>query len=87
MDMDIIFKKAYDFLKKNDFCGIYKSIDIGELYIFFGGNPKETYYGIRTVSVEKNTGHIDWFDSNINRKKIKNGKEIDVPQEYKTKST
>lgn len=86
MDNINMFKKAYYFLLDNDFEGIYKSIDIGDLYVFFGGNPKEAYYGIRTVAIDKKTGIVDWFDSNSNRKILKTGKEIDIPQEYKTKS-
>lgn len=45
--------KAYAMLKKDNFVGFYLVVDIGDMWVFFGGNPDETYYGVRTVSVEK----------------------------------
>ena len=80
-------KIAYDFLLSNDFQGIYKFIDIGDLHVFFGGNPDETYYGIRTVSVDKKTGYVDLYNSYENKEILKNGKEIDIPKEYMYKAS
>ena len=82
-----MYKKAYELLKTDNLHGIYKAIDVGNFYVFYGGNPDETYYGIRTVSVDKESGKVDWFDTNANRDMLKNSKDIDVPKEYMYKAS
>lgn len=87
MKNESIYKKAYEFLKTDGFHGIYKAQDIGNSFVFYGGNPNEAYYGIRTVSVDKETGKIDWFDANANIDMLKNSKDIDIPKEYMYKAS
>ena len=72
---------------KDNLHGIYMVKDIGDSLVFYGGNPNETHYGIRTVSGNKETGKVEWFDSNANREVLKKGKEIDIPSEYKYKAS
>lgn len=86
MKIELIYKKAYELLKTDNLHGIYKAKDLGNFFLFYGGNPNETYYGIRTVSVDKKTGQADWFDINANRDIIKNSKDIDIPEEYMYKA-
>lgn len=86
MDNLNLFKIAYEFLKKNNFNGIYLVKDIGDSLVFYGGNPDETYYGIRTISVNKENQNVEWFDSNVNRNILNDYKEIDIPNEYRYKA-
>lgn len=87
MSMEEMYKKAYDFLLSEGFHGIYMIKDVGDSLVFYGGNPNEVYYGIRTASVNKETGKVEWFDSNANRAVLKQGKELDIPEEYKYKAS
>lgn len=87
MEMESIYRKAYELLKTDDIIGIYKAKDIGDSVVFYGGNPDEAYYGIRTVLANKKTGDVDWFDINTNRDMLKNSKEIDIPSEYMYKAS
>lgn len=56
---------------------------------FFGGNPKEVYYGVRTVIVNKETDTCEWFAAQDidNEKLIENGNIVDFPNEYKYKAS
>ena len=57
--------------------------------MFFGGNPKEVYYGVRTVIVNKETDTCEWFAAQDidNEKLIENGNIVDFPNEYKYKAS
>ncbi len=57
MKFETACKTAYDMLKSDNFVGFYLVVDIGDRWVFFGGNPDEVYYGVRTVSVEKDSGN------------------------------
>lgn len=87
MKMELIYRKAYELLKTDNLHGIYKAKDIGDSFVFYGGNPHEVYYGIRTVLADKKTGNVDWFDVNTNRDMLKNGKDIEIPSEYMYKAS
>ncbi len=80
--------KAYAMLKKDNFVGFYLVVDIGDMWVFFGGNPDETYYGVRTVSVEKTTGKCEWFMAQYeeNNDKIENGMKVEFPHRFSYKS-
>lgn len=54
-------KSAYDLLKEDGFIGFYRVVDIGYGWVFFGGNPQDVYYGVRTVIVNKETDACEWF--------------------------
>ena len=77
--------KAYAMLKKDNFVGFYLVVDIGDMWVFFGGNPDETYYG---VSVEKTTGKCEWFMAQYeeNNDKIENGMKVEFPHRFSYKS-
>ena len=87
MNVELACEKAYELLRTDNLRGIYKAKDVGNSYVFYGGNPNEIYYGIRTVSVDKETGRVDWFDINANREVMKNSKDIDIPKEYMYKAS
>lgn len=84
MEIRKLVKKAYDFLKKNNFIGIYLIFDIGGCIVCFGGNPDIPFYGCRSVAVDKKTGECKWFieTDEDNETKLNNAVEIEVPREY-----
>lgn len=85
MEKDKLFKIAYDFLNKENLCGLYLAYDIGNRIVCFGGNPNNPYYGCRSVGVDKNTGNCEWFIVEAdegNEKILDESVEIDIPQEY-----
>lgn len=57
--------------------------------MFFGGNPQDVYYGVRTVIVNKETDACEWFaaQDTDNEKMIANGTAVDFPNEYKYKTS
>lgn len=75
MELRKACKSAYDLLQEDGFIGFYRVIDIGYGWVFFGGNPKEVYYGVRTVIVNKETDTCEWFAAQDidNEKLIDNG--------------
>ena len=82
-----ICKIAYDLLKEDDLVGIYLIKDIGDSFVFYGGNPKQAYYGLRTVSVNKKTGDAKWCNSNLDYELLEKGIEIGIPSEYMYKAS
>ena len=80
---------AYELLKEDDFIGFFMVVDIGNKWVFFGGDPNKAYYGVRTVSVEKGTGKCDWFivERGENDKLLSEGLKIDFPEEFKYKTS
>ena len=82
-------KRAYDLLKEDDFIGFYLVVDIGSRWVFFGGDPNEAYYGVRTVSVEKETGKCEWFivGRDENDKLLSEGTKVDFPIEFNYKAS
>lgn len=80
-------KIAYNLLEEDGLHGIYLIKDIGDSLVFYGGNPQEVYYGIRTVSVDKQTGESKWFNCNEFEELIHAGKELSVPNEYLYKAS
>lgn len=82
-------KSAYDLLKEDGFIGFYRVVDIGYGWVFFGGNPQDVYYGVRTVIVNKETDACEWFaaQDTDNEKMIANGTAVDFPNEYKYKTS
>ncbi len=89
MELRKACKSAYDLLQEDGIIGFYRVIDIGYGWVFFGGNPKEVYYGVRTVIVNKETDTCEWFAAQDidNEKLIENGNIVDFPNEYKYKAS
>ena len=89
MKFETACKTAYDTLKSDNFLGVYLVVDIGDRWVFFGGNPNEVYYGVRTVSVEKDSGKCAWFmaQSEENNDKLERGIEVDFPKNFRYKAS
>ena len=80
-----LFKIAYDFLKNENFDGLYLAYDIGDRIVCFGGNPNEAFYGCRSVSVNKKNGECKWFIENNdeNEQLLDNADEVEISKEYR----
>lgn len=87
MTYDKACKIAYDYLQENGFIGLYLAVDIGDAWMFGGGKPDEVFYGVRTVTVDKQNGNINWFAAHTveNYKLIENANELDIPEAYRYK--
>lgn len=82
LDINDMFRKAYNLLKEDGLIGIYLAKETELIIVCYGGNPDERYYGLRTVSVEKETGKCEWFDINVRREELKCSKDIGIPPEF-----
>lgn len=87
--MKELFKIAYDFLKKDNFIGIFYACDTGDSLVCCGGNPDIPFYGCRTVAVDKSSKKASWFviaTNEENEEKFDTGMQVDIPNEYAFKS-
>ena len=87
MEFEIMFKTAYDILKKEGFEGIYLARETDSMIVFYGGDPDIRFYGLRTVFVDKKTGEGGWFDINHRRDEMTGSKNVEIPKEYKFKKS
>jgi hypothetical protein len=86
MKLNEMCEIAYKMLAEDELEGIYLIKDVGDSLVFFGGNPDEEYYGIRTVSVNKETGMCKWFEAHYNLEILKAAKVLNVPERYMYKA-
>lgn len=80
-----LFKIAYDFLKEDQLIGLYLAYDIGDKLVCFGGNPNESYYGCRSVAIDRKSKKIEWFIiemNETNEKRLEDAAEVEVPIQY-----
>lgn len=82
LDINYMFRRAYNLLKEDGLVGIYLAKETELIVVFYGGNPDECYYGLRTVSIDKETGKCEWFDINMRRGELKGSKDIEIPSEF-----
>jgi hypothetical protein len=87
MNLNEMCKNACKLLEEDGFHGLYLILDIGDSLVFYGGNPEEVYYGVRSVSVHKETGETNWYAAHQHEDVVDNATEIDVPKEFKYKAS
>lgn len=83
MEYTAACQKAYDFLNKEGFKGIYFAKETADLWVFYGGNPKARFYSVKIVCADKKTGELAWFDVKNRMAELKDAKALDIPEEYK----
>lgn len=87
MNLNEMCQSACKLLEEDGFYGLYMILDIGDSLVFYGGDPKDVYYGVRSVSVHKDTGKTDWFAPYQHEEAIKSANKINVPNEFMYKAS
>ena len=88
MEFEKLCEIACVVLKKDGFIGVFLIKDMGDSLIFYGGDPNEDYYGVRTVIVDKKSGEVGWYSIDLdNMNMIDKSPEIEVPSEYLYKAS
>lgn len=77
-------EKAFNYFSKMDINGLCECIDMGQEWLFVGGNPDETYYGLNPIVIDKRTSIINTFLLTIeNLEEISSAKQVEIPEKYK----
>lgn len=77
-------RKAYDYYDKMKLNGLCACKDIGNEWLFEGGNPKETNYGLNLITIEKITGSVSTFIFNLeNLERLAKAPTVEIPDKYK----
>ena len=85
MKYDEACKKAFDYYKKHGKKGINEVNDLGESWLFAGGDPEAIDDGGYSITVDKTTGKIEPFilPDKDNFKLLDKAVQMDIPDKYK----
>lgn len=80
-------KIAFDYYKKNGKIGLCEANDLGDSWLFAGGDPDAVDDGGYSITVDKGTGKIEPFflPDKENFKRLDRATPVDIPDEYKYK--
>ena len=81
-------KTAYNYYKEQwEIDGLLYAKDIGDRWLFRGGSDGIVIYGMPTLAINKESGEISFFElpNEENFCILKTAKEIELPEEYRTK--
>lgn len=80
-------KTAFDYYKKHGKKGLCEAHDLGDSWLFAGGDPDSVEDGGYSITVDKETGKIDPFilPDMDNFKRLDKAVPLIVPDEYKFK--